>query len=301
MAPLVGPHHEKYTDFYTNWTQKQEALLKDLQEAVESDMKEPELSDEVNKVTEHYETYYKAKESACHQDILQTVTPDWRSPLEKAFLWLGGWRPSLAFQLVYALAGQQIEAELAEFLDGVDTPTFASLTSSQLSQISEMQTATNKQEENLGNEMAVLQQSFADQPLLSLAQAHRMVQAEEGRNGTHSSSSQEGEPAHEGGGEDDSDSSSSKKDSISEGGDSSSCGDDDNGDGLDNAMQEKLASLESIATQADILRLTTLQKVLGVLDTFQKAQYLIAAGKLQVALRNIGEKLNGTTVHSTSF
>eukprot|EP00250_Pteridium_aquilinum_P000381 c10415_g1_i1 orf=387-929(+) len=180
MAPLVGPHEEKYEEFYENWTKGFEDMLKELEEAIESDMREPELSQKVKKVVEHYDTYYKAKQRALHQDILQTVTPPWRSPLEKAFLWLGGWRPSLAFQLVYALAGQQTEAELAEFLEGVDTSTFASLTSVQLSKISELQTATNKQEENLGNDMAVLQQSFADQPLLSLAQAHHMVQAQSG-------------------------------------------------------------------------------------------------------------------------
>ncbi|MCO5609016.1 hypothetical protein L7F22_063236 [Adiantum nelumboides] len=282
MAPLVGPHDERYEDFYSSWTRTQGALLKELEEAVGSDMKEIDLFQQVKKLSEHYETYYKAKEMASHQDILQTVTPDWRSPLEKAFLWLGGWRPSLAFQLVYALAGQQIEAELAEFLNGVDTPTFASLTSSQLSQISELQTATNKQEENLSNEMAVLQQSFSDQPLLSLAQAHCLVQAEEGKNGSQTSSSDEDDAAHGG------------DDHIGGGGDNGGS-DGDNDDGLGNAVQEKLVSLQEIATQADALRLTTLKKVLDVLDTYQKAQYLIAAGKLQVALRDIGGKLNGTT------
>ncbi|MCO5603180.1 hypothetical protein L7F22_057327 [Adiantum nelumboides] len=252
MAPLVGPHDERYEDFYSSWTRTQGALLKELEEAVESDMKEVDLVQEVKKVSEHYETYYKAKEMASHQDILQTVTPDWRSPLEKAFLWLGGWRPSLAFQLVYALAGQQIEAELADFLDGVDTPTFASLTSSQLSQISELQTATNKQEENLSNEMAVLQQSFADEPLLSLAQAHRLVQAEEGKNGSQTSSSHEDVAAH--GGDDHSSGSSKKESGGGDIGGDNGGNDGDNDDGLDNAVQEKLASLQEIATQADALR-----------------------------------------------
>lgn len=273
MAPLVGPHDEKYEDFYSSWVNTQEELLKNLQEALDSDMREPELFQEVKKVAEHYENYYDAKQSASHQDVLQTVTASWRSPLEKAFLWLGGWRPSLAFQLVYALAGQQIEAELADFLEGVDTPTFASLTPLQLSQVSELQTATNKLEENLSNDMAMLQQSFADQPLLTLAQVHHMVQSQEGS-------------AHE---DDDNDGDSSN------GADESDRGSDgDEQDSMGSAMQDKLKSLQEIALQADSLRLTTLQKVLDILNTYQKAQYLISAGKLQVALRNLGEKLNGT-------
>lgn len=282
MAPLVGPHHEKYEDFYTSWVNTQEELVKNLQEALESDMRQPELLKEVKKVTEHYRIYYKAKQNASHQDVLQTVTAPWRSPLEKAFLWLGGWRPSLAFQLVYALAGQQIEAELAEFLEGVDTPTFASLTSLQLSQVSELQTATNKLEENLSNDMAMLQQSFADQPLLSLAQAHHMVQLQEGGGGT-------GSPLDDGPLHGDGDSSNGSDD-----GDHGSDGDEQ--DNMDSAMQDKLTSLQEIAMQADSLRITTLQKVLDILDTYQKAQYLISAGKLQIALRNLGEKLNGKAV-----
>lgn len=279
MAPLVGPHDEKYEDFYSSWVNTQEELLKILQEALDSDIREPELFQEVKKVAEHYENYYAAKQSASHQDVLQTVTASWRSPLEKAFLWLGGWRPSLAFQLVYALAGQQIEAELAEFLEGVDTPTFASLTSLQLSQVSELQTATNKLEENLSNDMAMLQQSFADQPLLTLAQVHHMVQSQEGRNDLGSSH------------EDDDDGDSSN------GADESDRGrDGDEQDSMDSAMQDKLKSLQEIALQADSLRLTTLQKVLDILNIYQKAQYLISAGKLQVALRNLGEKLNGTNL-----
>ncbi|MCO5577266.1 hypothetical protein L7F22_031093 [Adiantum nelumboides] len=243
----------------------QETLLKELEEALDSNMKETELLKEVKKSVEHYGRYYKAKESASHQDILQTIIPDWKSPLEKAFLWLGGWRPSLTFQLVYALAGQQIEAELAEILGGVDTPTFASLTSSMLSQISTLQIATNKEEEDLNKEMAVLQQSFVDQPLLSLAQAHHLVQVEEGKTGSQTSSLQEGDAAH--------------------GGDDRSSG-----------SNKIVSDCDGDHMGADALRLSTLQKVLDVLDPFQKAQHLITAGKLQVALRCIGLKLSGTRV-----
>lgn len=225
--------------------------MNELLQALDSDMKEHELLQVVQKVSRHYEDYYAAKESASHHNILEIVTPPWRSPLEKAFMWLGGWRPSMAFQLVYALAGQQTEAELAEFLEGVDTPTFASLSSNQLCQTSEMQTSTNKQEESLGHEMAMLQQSFADEPLLTLAQADSMVQ---GGNGTPQSP---------------------------------------HGDEIDNIMKEKLTTLQEISIQADTLRLTTLKKTLDVLDSFQKAQYLVAAAKLQIAVRRIGEKLNG--------
>lgn len=248
MPPVLGPNNEKYEDFYADWTRKQEEMMKELREALESDAKEDELQELIARIEKHYEAYYDAKDKAAHQNVLQVVTPAWRSPLEKALLWLGGWRPSMAFTLVYALAGQQVEDELADFLDGLDTPTLASLSSSQLSRISELQTATIKEEDLLSHDMASLQQSIADQPLLTLAQANLTT------------------------------------------------GDDqraENEDGLQNAMTAKLKTLEEISVHADSLRLSTLKKVLGVLNIIQKGQYLVAAGQLQAAVRHIGEKLNG--------
>lgn len=300
MAHHLGPDDEKFEDFYASWTSTHIDMLSHLQEALDSDMKQPELLQEVKKIVGHHEEYYKAKQRASHQNILQTVTPSWRSPLEKAFLWLGGWRPSLAFQLVYALAGQQIEAELAELLDGVDTPTFASLSSMQLCQVSELQTATNKEEESLSNEMAVLQQSFADQPLLSLAQAHHIaqahhtVQAQRGHKGIPFHDEDEemhgGETSGNGGGDSGSGSGGGNGDHDER------ASSDDNDHNVDSALHNKLKSLEEIAVQADVLRMSTLKKVLEILDTFQKAQYLAAAGKLQMGLRDIGEMMKGETI-----
>ncbi|KAH7332031.1 hypothetical protein KP509_20G064500 [Ceratopteris richardii] len=260
----------------------QEDLLKDLHKAVENNAEETELSRKVDGVLANYDIYYEAKQNACHQDILRTVSPEWKSPLEKAFLWLGGWRPSLAFQLVYALTGQMTEVELAEFFEGIESPGLSSLSASQLSEISELQTSTNKQEDFLGDEMAMLQQSFADQPLLSLAQAHHLVQAQEAKNDSHMHDMHDDGSAQQNIG----DAEQSRNDTNEP---------DSSNDALDSAMQEKLNHLQTIAAKADNLRLTTLKGVLNILNTFQKAQYLVAAGKLQMLVWNIGEKLTGAT------
>lgn len=243
MAPVVGPHHVRYDDFYNSWTQKQEDLMKQLKDALDSDIKEDDLQKLISTVEDHYDLYYDMKDDAAQQDILQVVTPPWKSPLERAFLWFGGWRPSMAFQLLYALAGRQIEVELAEVLEGIDTPTLASLSASQLSQISELQSSTCKEEEIIGDSMALLQQSIADEPLLSLSQA----------DGIQRQSADED---------------------------------------LKKAVKEKLIKLEESSIQADALRRRTLKKVLNILTTLQRAQYLVAAAQLQIALRHLGEKLN---------
>ncbi len=52
-------------------------------------------------------------------------------------------------QLAYAQVGQQIEVELVEFLNEIDTPNMASLSSKQLLQRSDLQQLTYKCEEDV--------------------------------------------------------------------------------------------------------------------------------------------------------
>jgi hypothetical protein len=221
----------------------------------------------VQKVLAHYEEYYTAKDGATRQDVLKVVQSSWKSPLETAFMFIGGWRPTIACQLAYAQAGQQIEAELAEFLSGIDTPTMASLSSKQLSRISDLQQLTQKSEEDLEHRMAVLQQGFVDEPLLSLAQGH-----DEHRLHPMLSLEQAGEQQRA----------------------EEEAGGSDHGTELQSAMDEKVKVLEELVIDADDVRNRTLKEMVQILNPVQAAQYLVAAAQIQVAIRHLGAKHNGT-------
>lgn len=55
-------------------------------------------------VLDHYRRYYKEKSRAAEEEgVLQFFTPPWLSRLEQAFLWVGGWKPTLAFRLLRRL------------------------------------------------------------------------------------------------------------------------------------------------------------------------------------------------------
>nr|XP_009773805.1 PREDICTED: TGACG-sequence-specific DNA-binding protein TGA-2.1-like [Nicotiana sylvestris] len=56
----------------------------------------------VIKMTTHHKDYYTVKWAAAHEDILSFFNPVWLSPLENAYLWVTGWKPSMAFRLVVA-------------------------------------------------------------------------------------------------------------------------------------------------------------------------------------------------------
>lgn len=171
MTPILGPNNEAYDEYFNKWSEEQQELCKELQAELKNEKREDELRRVVEIVKKHYYEYYAAKCGAAKQDVLAMMQPSWRSSLENAFLWIGGWRPTLVFQLAYAQAGLQVEAELAEFLSGLDTPTMTSLSSKQLAQISDLQVETHKSEDDLSHEEALIQQSLADKPLLTLAQA----------------------------------------------------------------------------------------------------------------------------------
>ncbi|KAJ7289057.1 hypothetical protein O6H91_Y305800 [Diphasiastrum complanatum] len=165
----------------------------------------------------------------------------------------------MVFQLAYAEAGQMIEAELADFLEGIDIPSMAGLSAKQLELINNLQKQTLKEEEELSHRMAMLQQGMADQPLLSLAEQVVTVL----------------QPSNEG---------------------------EDTTSIFEDAVDEKLKLLEDLLIDADNLRKESLMKMLKILTTIQSAQYLAAAGQLQVALRKVGEirERKSTEVELTS-
>lgn len=162
---------ENYEEFFCEWIAQQEKTLRDLQSALKNGMDEEALETQVLRVLNHYENYYQMKAEAAKANALAMFSPTWTSPLENAFLWLGGWRPSMIFQMAYAEVGQQLELELAGLLKGINSSTLAALSSRQLYQINELQCKTLEEEEGLSQRMAVLQQTMVDRPLLSLAQA----------------------------------------------------------------------------------------------------------------------------------
>lgn len=247
-GPAGSTSHQ---EFYLQWIMAQERYLLELETSLESDMKEPELAILVSRVLEHYREYYEAKKTAAKQNVLQVMAPSWRNPLENALLWLGGWRPTVVFQLAYAEAGHQLEAELEDLLENTDSATMASLSPEQLSTISDLQIKTVERENELSRRMAVLQQGLANEPLVSLARTEATAESSQ-----QSADQQEEKPKT-----------------------------------VRGFVNCKLRALEELLIDADNLRLETLDKMLKVLTVFQSAQYLVAAGHLRICIRRMGQSL----------
>ncbi|KAK3038569.1 hypothetical protein RJ639_028020 [Escallonia herrerae] len=123
----------------------------------------------IDRVVRHHEQYYRAKSRWADHDVLAMLSPSWRSSLEDAFLWIGGWRPTMAFHLLYSKSGLQLEARLAEFIRRLSAGDLGDLSPSQLTRVDELQRKTVKEERELTEELARHQETVADSSMVELS------------------------------------------------------------------------------------------------------------------------------------
>ncbi|MCO5577206.1 hypothetical protein L7F22_031030 [Adiantum nelumboides] len=242
---------------YAQWVQGQEEIVQELGQTLRRVTEGQGISEDdqrvvqaVRRAVQHHHEFYRVTGTAAFQRRYNLVAWPAVSASEKVFMWMGSLqRPSTAFQLLYALMGHQIEAELEELLELSNAEdgrpaSLASLSAHQLSLLNDLQTSTVREEDHIERETAKLQQSLADQPLGDLTRAPLTSRS---------------------------------------GGGSSAMITQENP-----ALSQKLAALQELCVQADALRESTLDRVLELLHTpYQKAQFLLASAKLQVALRNL--------------
>ncbi|GFY87486.1 hypothetical protein Acr_05g0011250 [Actinidia rufa] len=179
--PKGCPERETFQKFFECCLVKQDQLLQELISAskshhpnpnnnratttesnTESSMTEStQLRSLIDRVIEHYENYYRAKSRWAKEDVLAMLSPSWRSTLEDAFLWIGGWRPSMAFHLLYSKSGLQFEAMFDELIRGLSTGDLADLSPSQLNRVDELQRTTIRNEKDVTEKMAKVQETVA--------------------------------------------------------------------------------------------------------------------------------------------
>eukprot|EP00897_Mesotaenium_endlicherianum_P000682 jgi/Mesen1/10614/ME000088S10108 len=255
----------QYREFYKDWLREEAEQIGVMKTTLESPDIDQPLEERLKELLEarlrHCQEYNNAVDRASKDDILGTMAAPWQNKLEAALFWLGGWRPTMAFQLAYALAGQHAEAELTNLLQGVDVQTMAGLSARQLSSISRLQEETYRTEQALNGRLATLQMSMADQPLVDLARAEL--------SGNHNGAS------------------ASSSDGGSEHGESASS--TGPGSAMEEAVNNKLSELQELLVEANAVRMRTLRHMMDILNPVQGAQYIIAAAELRMAIRHVGE------------
>ncbi|XVF07100.1 hypothetical protein REPUB_Repub06bG0109400 [Reevesia pubescens] len=127
---------------YARWLEEHNRKINELRAAVNSHAGDTELRTIVDNVTAHFDDIFRLKGIAAKTDVFHILSGMWKTPAERCFLWIGGFRSS---ELLKLLANQ-----------------LEPLTEQQFMGIQNLQQSSQQAEDALSQGMEALQQSLAE-------------------------------------------------------------------------------------------------------------------------------------------
>ncbi|KAK9290226.1 hypothetical protein L1049_008393 [Liquidambar formosana] len=127
---------------YARWLEEQNRHINELRAAVNSHAGDTELRTIVDNVSAHFDDIFRLKGIAAKADVFHILSGMWKTPAERCFMWIGGFRSSELLKLLIS----QLEP----------------LTEQQLMNIYNLQQSSQQAEDALSQGMEALQQSLAD-------------------------------------------------------------------------------------------------------------------------------------------
>ncbi|XP_027339864.1 transcription factor TGA2.2-like isoform X3 [Abrus precatorius] len=127
---------------YARWLEEQNRQINELRAAVNSHASDTELRMIIDGILAHYDEIFKLKGIAAKADVFHLLSGMWKTPAERCFLWLGGFRSSELLKLLVS----QLEP----------------LTEQQLVGITNLQQSSQQAEDALSQGMEALQQSLSE-------------------------------------------------------------------------------------------------------------------------------------------
>ncbi|KAL2558243.1 RESPONSE TO ABA AND SALT 1 [Forsythia ovata] len=97
---------QMFETFYQGWLIRQEHYLEALLQMIQcnrdnnTEENEVQCKELVDQVLAHYSQYYEARSRVASEDVFLVLTPTWFSSFELSHLWIGEFKPGLAFRLV---------------------------------------------------------------------------------------------------------------------------------------------------------------------------------------------------------
>ncbi|KAH1217457.1 Transcription factor TGAL1 [Glycine max] len=139
---LSGNGAMQFDAEYARWLEEQNRQINELRAAVNSHASDTELRMIVDGILAHYDEIFRLKGVAAKADVFHLLSGMWKTPAERCFLWLGGFRSSELLKLLVS----QLEP----------------LTEQQLMGITNLQQSSQQAEDALSQGMEALQQSLAE-------------------------------------------------------------------------------------------------------------------------------------------
>ncbi|XP_057484276.1 transcription factor TGA2.2-like isoform X2 [Actinidia eriantha] len=127
---------------YARWLEEHNRRINELRGAVNSHAGDGELRSIVDGILAHYDEIFRIKGDAAKADVFHILSGMWKTPAERCFLWLGGFRSSEILKLLM----NQLEP----------------FTEQQLMGINNLQQSSQQAEDALSQGMEALQQSLTE-------------------------------------------------------------------------------------------------------------------------------------------
>lgn len=127
---------------YSRWLEEHNRQVNELRAAVNSHASDTELRTIVDNVAAHFDDIFRLKGTAAKADVFHILSGMWKTPAERCFMWIGGFRSSELLKLLV----NQLEP----------------LTEQQLMGIYNLQQSSQQAEDALSQGMEALQQSLAE-------------------------------------------------------------------------------------------------------------------------------------------
>ncbi|XWS65468.1 hypothetical protein CRYUN_Cryun05aG0115300 [Craigia yunnanensis] len=127
---------------YGRWLEEQNRQINELRTAINSHASDAELCIIVDGVMAHCDDIFRLKSNAAKADVFHLLSGMWKTPAERCFLWLGGFRSSELLKLLVKL--------------------LEPLTEQQLVGIGNLQQSSQQAEDALSQGMEALQLSLAE-------------------------------------------------------------------------------------------------------------------------------------------
>ncbi|KAF8683937.1 hypothetical protein HU200_044885 [Digitaria exilis] len=127
---------------YSRWQEEQNKQINELRTALNAHASDSDLRLIVDGIMAHYDEIFRLKGIAAKADVFHILSGMWKTPAERCFLWLGGFRSSELLKLLV----NQLEP----------------LTEQQMMGLSNLQQSSQQAEDALSQGMEALQQSLAE-------------------------------------------------------------------------------------------------------------------------------------------
>lgn len=79
---------------YARWLEEHHRLMCELRAAVQEHLPDNELRLFVDNCLAHYDEMISLKSVAVKSDVFHLYSGMWKTPAERCFMWMGGFRPS---------------------------------------------------------------------------------------------------------------------------------------------------------------------------------------------------------------